>query len=83
VLFSYFLQLGIPYLIAFAADVEFFYKQEWIDPRNKAYGIGTEQSRQTALYKGKGLMALYKRKKVDADRQNMISILSTTGKKPG
>ena len=38
--FSYFLQSwSIPYLIALLLMLNFFYKKEWIDPRNKAYGI--------------------------------------------
>ena len=38
--FSYFLQSwSVPYLILLMLALNFFYKNEWIQPRNKAYGI--------------------------------------------
>jgi hypothetical protein len=74
--FSYFLQSwSIPYLIALLLMLNFFYKQEWIDPRNKAYGINYQNKPDRPHYTREGLMALCTKDKVNADRQNMISIL--------
>lgn len=74
--FSYFLQSwSIPYLIALLLMLNFFYKNEWIDPRNKAYGIDYQNKTQRPQYSREGLMALCTREKVEADKANMISIL--------
>ena len=74
--FSYFLQSwSIPYLIALLLMLNFFYKREWIDPRNKAYGINYQNKSERPHYTREGLLALCTKEKVEADRQNMISIL--------
>ena len=74
--FSYFLQSwSIPYLVALMLMLNFFYKKEWIDPRNKAYGINYENRSERPHYTREGLMALCAKEKVEADRLNMISIL--------
>src|SRR5688572_2506565 len=74
--FSYFLQSwSIPYLIALLLMLNFFYKKEWIDPRNKAYGINYQNKSERPHYTREGLMALCAKEKVEADRLNMISIL--------
>jgi hypothetical protein len=74
--FSYFLQSwSIPYLIALLLMLNFFYKQEWIDPRNKAYGINYQNKTDRPHYTREGLMALCTKEKVEVDRRNMISIL--------
>jgi hypothetical protein len=74
--FSYFLQSwSIPYLIALLLMLNFFYKKEWIDPRNKAYGINYQNKSERPHYTKEGLMALCAQEKVEADRRNMISIL--------
>jgi hypothetical protein len=74
--FSYFLQSwSIPYLIALLMMVNFFYKKEWIDPRNKAYGINYQNKSERPHYTKEGLIALCARDKVEADRRNMITIL--------
>jgi hypothetical protein len=74
--FSYFLQSwSIPYLIALLLMLNFFYKKEWIDPRNKAYGINYQNKAERPQYTRQGLLSLCTKEKVEADRQNMISIL--------
>ena len=74
--FSYFLQSwSIPYLIALLLMLNFFYKKEWIDPRNKAYGINYQNKSERPHYTKEGLMALCAQERVEADRRNMISIL--------
>ncbi|MFC0774429.1 hypothetical protein [Terrimonas alba] len=74
--FSYFLQSwSIPYLLLLLIALNFFYKKDWIDPRNKAYGINYQNKKERPSYSKGGLMTLCTREKVEADRQNMISIL--------
>lgn len=74
--FSYFLQSwSIPYLIALLLLVNFFYKIDWIDPRNKGYGLNYQNITERPTYTREGLMQLCRPEKVQADRQNMISIL--------
>jgi len=74
--FSYFLQSwSIPYLMALLLMLNFFYKKEWIDPRNKAYGINYQNKSERPHYTKEGLMTLCTKEKVEADRNNMIGIL--------
>jgi len=74
--FSYFLQSwSIPYLIALLLMLNFFYRQEWIDPRNKAYGINYQNKSERPHYTREGLLSLCTKEKVDLDRRNMIGIL--------
>ncbi|PZR27247.1 MAG: hypothetical protein DI535_11380 [Citrobacter freundii] len=74
--FSYFLQSwSIPYLLALLLVVNFFYKIDWIDPRNKGYGLNYQNKNERPTYTKEGLMALCTPDKVEADRRNMISIL--------
>ncbi len=75
--FSYFLQSwSIPYLILLLIALNFFYKKDWIDPRNKAYGLNYQNKNERPLYTREGLMELCTPEKVAADRSNMISILN-------
>jgi hypothetical protein len=74
--FSYFLQSwSVPYLILLLIALNFFYKKDWIDPRNKAYGINYQNKAERPFYTREGLMALCSQEKVQADRLNMIGIL--------
>lgn len=74
--FSYFLQSwSVPYLILLLIVLNFFYKKDWIDPRNKAYGLNYQNKTERPFYTREGLMKLCSPEKVQADRQNMISIL--------
>jgi hypothetical protein len=80
--FSYFLQSwSIPYLILLLIALNFFYKNDWIDPRNKAYGINYQNKTERPFYTREGLMALCSKEKVLADRQNMIGILNSWKKR--
>jgi hypothetical protein len=75
---TYFLQSwSIPYLIGLVLLLNIFYKLDWIDPRNKAYGIDYWNKKERPSYTREGLLALCTKENVDADRNNMISILNT------
>lgn len=80
--FSYFLQSwSIPYLIGLILLLNIFYKLNWIDPRNKAYGLNYLNKTERPFYSREGLMALCTPENMEADRQNMISILNNWKKK--
>ena len=79
---TYFLQSwSIPYLIGLVLLLNVFYKLDWIDPRNKAYGIDYWNKKERPAYSREGLLALCSKDNMDADRQNMISILNAWKKK--
>ena len=52
-----------------------------IDPRNKAYGLNYWNKNERPSYTREGLLKLCTKENVEADRQNMISILNTWKKK--
>jgi hypothetical protein len=80
--FSYFLQSwSIPYLILLVLMLNFLYKIDWIDPRNKGYGLNYQNKEERPSYTREGLMALCTKEKTDADKQNMIGILEKWKKK--
>jgi hypothetical protein len=80
--FTYFLQSwSIPYLIVLVLILNIFYKLNWIDPRNKAYGLDYVDTDHRPSYSREGLLALCSKENIEADRQNMIHILDNWKKK--
>lgn len=74
---TYFLQSwSIPYLILLLLVLNIFYKLDWIDPRNKAYGINYWNKSERPAYTKEGLMSLCAPENVEADKRNMINILN-------
>ena len=74
--FTYFLQSwSVPYLIALILILNLFYKIEWIDPRNKAYGLNYSNKDERPIYSRDNIVELCSQKNIDADKQNMIQIL--------
>lgn len=74
--FTYFLQSwSIPYLIALVLILNLFYQLNWIDPRNKAYGLNYLNSKERPSYSREGLLKLCTPENIEADKKNMISIL--------
>jgi hypothetical protein len=74
--FSYFLQSwSVPYLIALVVTLNIFYKVEWIDPRNKAYGLNYSNQNERPVYSRENLVTMCSQKNLDQDKQNMIRIL--------
>ena len=79
---TYFLQSwSVPYLIGLVLLLNLFYKFDWIDPRNKAYGLNYWNNNERPSYTREGLLALCNKENTDADKQNMIGILNTWKKK--
>lgn len=73
---TYFLESwSVPYLIGLLLLLNFFYKQDWIDPRNKAYGLNYWTSNDRPSYTREGLLKVCSKDSVEKDRQHMISIL--------
>jgi hypothetical protein len=79
---TYFLQSwSIPYLIGLILLLNVFYKLDWIDPRNKAYGLNYWNKTERPAYSRENLLNMASRENVEADKQNMIGILDTWKKK--
>ena len=74
--FSYFLQSwSVPYLIGLIILLNIFYKLDWIDPRNKAYGINYTNKDARPSYTRESLLAMTSPENIDTDKKNMITIL--------
>jgi len=82
--FTYFLQSwSIPYLLALIFILNVFYQLNWIDPRNKAYGLNYTNSKERPSYSREGLLQLCTQENIDADKKNMISILEKWKQRQG
>ena len=80
--FTYFLQSwSVLYLLALILLLDVFYKLNWIDPRNKAYGLNYWNKNERPQYTREGLLAICTDKNIQADKQNMIGILDNWKKK--
>lgn len=73
----------MPALILFLVLLNFLYKGEWIDPRNKAYGLSYENKDGRPVYSAGSLDSLSNPVVVAQDQQNMISILESWKRKQG
>jgi len=75
--FAYFLQgWSIPYLVLLAILLNVFYKLEWIDPRNKAFGLDYKNKTERPVYSRDALLKLASEENMNADRNNMIEVLN-------
>ncbi|MBI1341979.1 MAG: hypothetical protein GC171_03485 [Terrimonas sp.] len=80
--FAYFLQSwSIPYLILLVIVLNFFYQKNWIDPRNKAYGLNYNNTNERPSYDRETLRKLSGKENVSRDSLNMIGILENWKKK--
>jgi hypothetical protein len=80
--FTYFLQSwSVPYLIILVLLLNVFYKLNWIDPRNKAYGLNYTNRDERPNYSRESLFDLCNQKNIEADKQNMIRILENWKRK--
>src|SRR4029078_3966397 len=66
---------SVPYLIALILILNLFYKIEWIDPRNKAYGLNYSNKNERPSYSRDKIIELCSPQNIEADKQNMIRIL--------
>jgi len=80
--FTYFLQSwSIPYLIGLLLVLNLFYKWDWIDPRNKAFGLNYLNKTERPSYSRDYLAAMISPEKLKADSTNMIHILENWKRK--
>jgi Patatin-like phospholipase len=74
---TYFLQSwSLPAVIIFVFVLNILYKNDIIDPRNKAYGLSYTDKSKKPAYNKSSLQALCTEDKMTTDRANMISILN-------
>lgn len=82
--FSYFLQSwSVIYLVVLGVLLNVFYKLNWIDPRNKAYGLNYNNKNERPSYSREGIFALCSQANRTKDSLNMIEILNNWKKKQG
>ncbi|HLF46397.1 MAG TPA: patatin-like phospholipase family protein [Chitinophagaceae bacterium] len=80
--FTYFLQSwSIPYMLGLIILINFFYKWNWIDPRNKAFGINYTNKNERPAYNRDNLLAIASAENITADSLNMIQVLENWKKK--
>ncbi len=74
--FAYFFQSwSVPALLGFLFLLNIMYKVEWIDPRNKAYGVNYTNRNDRPVYSKESLKAMSNPAAVNQDRRNMEAIL--------
>lgn len=75
--FTYFLQSwSLPFTIVLLLVLNQLYKYEFIDPRNKAYGLNYKNKDARPAYNKASLQQISSPANIDADKANMISILN-------
>ncbi|HEY1112800.1 MAG TPA: patatin-like phospholipase family protein [Chitinophagaceae bacterium] len=82
--FTYFFQSwSIPAFLLFLGLLNLLYRSEWIDPRNKAYGLSYQESDPRPRYSIEALEELSNPAAVERDRQNMAAVLDRWKEKQG
>ncbi|MBO9682472.1 MAG: hypothetical protein J7502_07390, partial [Flavisolibacter sp.] len=72
----FFQSWSVPAFLIFVGILNFLYRFEWIDPRNKAYGLNYTNKNEQPEYSQRSLEALAHVDSSRADKQNMESILN-------
>lgn len=81
---TYFLQSwSVPFLVLLIVVLNFLYKAEWIDPRNKAYGLSYNNKVQWPVYDKACVDSVNSDENAEKDKQNMAAILDKWKKKQG
>ena len=81
---TYFLQSwSIPYLLGILLLLNIFYKLDWIDPRNKAYGLNYTNQQERPHYTREAMLDMCSPENTGADKRNMEAVLSNWKKKQG
>ena len=80
--FTYFLQSwSVPYLLGLIVLLNLFYTWNWIDPRNKAFGLNYTNTEERPAYTREHILEMAAAKNVSADSLNMITVLENWKKK--
>lgn len=72
----FFQSWSVPALIIFLFMLNALYRIEWIDPRNKAYGLNYNNKNEEPAYTQQSLEQLGNAKAVEADKKNMEAVLN-------
>jgi hypothetical protein len=79
---TYFLQSwSVLFVIVLIALLDVLFQKEWIDPRNKAYGLNYTNKVDRPLYNKQSLQLLCSPANIEKDKANMITILNNWKKK--
>ena len=79
---AYFLQSwSIPFLVLFIVVLNFLYQIDWIDPRNKAYGLSYNDKDRWPVYDRLSVESSNNNLDAEKDKQNMVTILNKWKKK--
>lgn len=74
--FAYFFQSwSVPALLLFLVVLNLMYQQQWIDPRNRAYGLSYANRASYPVYSQASLEALANAADRQKDKQNMEAVL--------
>ena len=74
---AYFLQSwSIPFLVLFIVVLNFLYQIDWIDPRNKAYGLSYDNKTKWPTYDRLSVENSSSNINAEKDKQNMVAILN-------
>lgn len=72
----FFQSWSVPALIIFFFIINALYRIEWIDPRNKAYGLNYNNREEAPTYTQQSLEQLSNPQATEADKKNMEMILN-------
>ena len=79
----FFQSWSVPALILFIFIINALYRIEWIDPRNKAYGLNYTNRKEAPVYSQQSLEQMSNPKATAADKKNMEAILGRWKQKQG
>jgi hypothetical protein len=79
----FFQSWSVPALIVFFFIINALYRIEWIDPRNKAYGLNYTNRSEAPVYSQHNLEQMSDPKNTEADKKNMEAILNRWKQKQG
>ena len=71
----FFQSWSVPVLIVFIVLLNLLYQVEWIDPRNKAYGLNYNNKNEFPSYTKQNIDSIANSPSVESDKKNMESIL--------
>ena len=79
---TYFMQSwSVLFVVLLLIILNILYKEEIIDPRNKAYGLNYNNKTERPAYSKAALQQLCTPEKIESDKSNMIAILENWKKK--
>src|SRR5439155_17422359 len=79
----FFQSWSVPAFLIFVALLNFLYRINWIDPRNKAYGLNYNNRNEQPRYSQASLDSLANADSMERDRKNMEQILDHWKQKQG